>query len=163
MLDSELCINIGNAKAIYYRQPKYAVHESKIMSKLISELENNNWIRDYAGPRGALLLLAAKPHQESCIDVDKFVWRMCVSYIPLNIITRSLEFPIPRCFDSIEDLGDSYRKLFFISFDVRSDYHQVPVREYDQEKLSFFTYEGKRFFLLLYLLNLRIHLPFTPP
>ena len=33
MLDFEFCINNGNAKAICCHQPKYGVHEAKIMSK----------------------------------------------------------------------------------------------------------------------------------
>ena len=114
------------------------------MSKQISDLEHNNWIRDCTGPWGALLLLAAKPHQESCTNIDEFVWRLCVSYRALNGVTRSFEFPIPRCSDSIEDLGDSYGKLYFISLDARSGYHQIRVRESDQEKLAFFTPDGKK-------------------
>ena len=35
----------------------------KIMMEYITQLENNNWIRDCTGPWGALLLLATKPHQ----------------------------------------------------------------------------------------------------
>ena len=123
MLDFEFCINTGNAKAICCHQPKYGVHEEKIMSKQISDLEHNNWIRDCTRPWGALILLAAKPHQESCTNIDQFVWRLCVSYRALNGVTRSFEFPIPRCSDSIEDLGDSYVKLYFISLNARSGYH----------------------------------------
>ena len=39
MLDSEFCIDTGNAKTICCRQPKYGVHETKIMSKQIYLLE----------------------------------------------------------------------------------------------------------------------------
>ena len=63
---------------------------------------------------------------------------MCVS------VTRSFELPIPRCSDSVEDLGDSYGRLFFISLDARSSYHQILVRKYSQEKLAVFTLEGKK-------------------
>ena len=105
MLDFEFCIDTGDAKPTCCRQPKYGVHEGKIMSKQISDLENNNWIRDCTGPWGALLLLAAKPHQESCTNIDEFVWRLCVTYRALNGVTRSFEFPIPRCSDSIEVWG----------------------------------------------------------
>ena len=46
MLDSEFCIDNGKAKATCCHQPKYGVHEVKIMSKQSSNLEHNNWIRD---------------------------------------------------------------------------------------------------------------------
>ena len=111
MLDFEFYIDPGNAKATCCRQPKYGVHEGNIMSKQISDLEHNNWIKDCTGPRGALILLTAKPHQESCTNIDQLVWRLCVSYRALNGVTRSFELPIPRYSDSIEDLGDSYGKL----------------------------------------------------
>ena len=116
-------IDIGDTKAIFCRQSNNGVREAKFISRHISQLENNNWIREYARPWGVLLLLAAKPHQEFCTNIDKFVWRLCVSYIPLNSVTHSFKFPIPRCSHSIEDLGDPYGKLFFISLDDRSDYH----------------------------------------
>ena len=73
ILDFEFCIDTGVTKAISCRQPNYGVHEAKIMSRHISQLENNNCIRDCAGPLDALLLLTAKPHQESCTNIDQFV------------------------------------------------------------------------------------------
>ena len=57
----------------------------------------------------------------------------------MNKITLGFEFPIPRCADSIEDLGDSCGPFFTIFLDVRSGYHQTRVRKYDQEKLAFFA------------------------
>ena len=101
------------------------------MTKLIADLEVNNLIRDCEGPWGSLLLLAAKPHQESCTNISAFIWRLCVSYRPLNKITLGFEFPIPRCVDSIEDLGDSCGPIFTISLDARSGYHQIRVRKCD--------------------------------
>ena len=106
------------------------------MSKQISDLEYNKWIRDFIGPWDTLLLLVAKPHQESCT--------LYVSHRALNAVTRSFEFPIPRCSDRIKNLGDLSRKLYFISLDARSGYHQIRVRECDQEKLAFFTPEEKK-------------------
>ena len=64
MLDFEFCIDTGYAKAFYCRQPTYGVHEENIIPWHISQLENNNLIRNYTGPWGDLLLLITKPHQE---------------------------------------------------------------------------------------------------
>ena len=113
------------------------------MTEHITQLRIIHQIRDCTGPWGTLLLLAAELHQEYCFHIDKFVWRLCVSYHQLNSVTRSFEFPIPRCSDSIKYLGYSFRSLFFISLDARSDYHQIRVRTCDQEKLAFFTPDGK--------------------
>ena len=89
---------------------------------------------DCVGPSGTLLILAAKPHQKSCTNIGNFVWMLCVSYRSLNGVTPSLEFHIPRYLDSIEDFGDSYGKLYFIFLDARYGFHQIRVREYDQNK-----------------------------
>ena len=74
-----------------------------------------------------------KLHQEECTDINDCVWRLCVSYRPLNGVTKRFEYPIPRCFDSIEHFGDFRRKVYFISLDARSGYHQIQVRKIDQE------------------------------
>ena len=62
---------------------------------------------------------------------------------PLNGVTKSFEYPIPKCSDSIEDFGEFSGKIYFISLDARSGYHQIRVRNVDQEKLAFFTPDGK--------------------
>ena len=134
MLDFEFRIDTGNSPSVCCRQPVYGFHESKIMIKLIADLEANKLIRDYEGPWGSSLLLTAKPHQESCTNISAFIWRVYVSYRPLNEITLGFEFPISRCADSIEDLGDSCGPIFTISLDTRSGYHQIRVRKCDQEK-----------------------------
>ena len=59
-------------------------------------------------------------------------------------MTRSFEFPIPRCADSIEDFGDFSGRIYFISFNARSGYHQIRVRRQDQEKLASFTPSGEK-------------------
>ena len=139
MLDFEFCIDTGNSPPVCCRQPVNGFHDSKIIIKLIVDLEANNLIKDCKCPWGSLLLLAAKPDQESCTNILAFIWILCVSYRPLNKITLGFEFPIPRCADSIEDLGDSCGPIFTISLDSRSGYHQIRVRKCDQEKLVFFT------------------------
>ena len=144
MLDFEFCIDTGDSKPVCCRQPSYGIHERKIMDEHIQALEANDWICDCEGPWGSIVVLAPKPHQESCVNIKDFVWRLCISYRPLNGVTKSFEFPIPRCTDSIENFGDSSGRMYFISLDARSGYHQIRVRKRDQEKLVFFTPNGKK-------------------
>ena len=42
-------------------------------------------------------VLAAKPHQEHVYDIANFMWSFCVNYVPLNLVTRIIIYPIPRC------------------------------------------------------------------
>ena len=64
----------------------------------ICQLTNGHWL--------IKALLAPKPHQEHVRHINKFVWPFCVIYIPLNMVTRIIAYPIPCCDSAInEDLG----------------------------------------------------------
>ena len=144
MFDFELCIDTGDSKPVCCRYPSYGIHERKIMDKYIQILEANDWICDCEGPWGSLILLALKPYQEACTNIIDFLWRLCISYCPLNSVSRSFEFPTPRYAGSIEDFGDFSGRMYFISLDARSGYHQIRVRRRDQEKLAFLRLVVKR-------------------
>ena len=77
------------------------------MTNQITDHEANGLITDCEEGWGSLFLLITKPHQESCDDINTFIWRFCVSCRPLNYITLAFEFPISHCADSIEDIGNS--------------------------------------------------------
>ena len=134
MFDLKFCLDTGDSKSVCCRQPSYGIHERKIMNTHIQILEDNDWICDYEGSWGSLLLLAPIPHQEGCTDINDFVWSLCVSYHPFNGVTKSFEYHIPRCSNSIEDFGDFSGNIYFISLDARSGYHQIRVRKIGQEK-----------------------------
>ena len=159
MLDFEFYLNTGNSPPVCCRQPVYGFYESKLMTTQMADLEANGIITDCVGSWGSLLLLTAKLYQESCDDTNTFIWRLWGSYRPLNRITLGLEFPVPRCVDSIEDLSDSRGSLSMISLDARSGYHQNRVRDSDQKKLVFFTPSGtkKNFVLCLSVLKMLHH------
>ena len=137
VLDFEFCIDTGDSVPVCCLQPKYGFHERNIINQYITALENSGLITDCEGSWDSLLLFTTKSHQEDCSDINAFIWRLCVSYIPLNSITRSFEYPIPYCADSIEDLDDSGGPLYMISLNARSDYHQIQIRSCDQDKLVF--------------------------
>ena len=67
----------------------------------------NEWIERCAtGSWGSPLVLSPKPQQETIEDIDDLVWRMCVSYRGLNKVTKPFEYPIGRCDDAIDDVGN---------------------------------------------------------
>ena len=101
MFDFEFCLDTGDSKLVCCRQSSYGIHKRKIMNANIQILEENDWICVCECTLGSLLLLAPKPHQEGCTDINDFVWRLCVSYRPLKGVAKSFEYPIPRCSDSI--------------------------------------------------------------
>jgi hypothetical protein len=88
-------------------------------------------------------MLAPKPHQESVTDINDYVWRFCVNYIMLNMITRPAEYPIPRCDDAVMyGFGDA---MFFILLDAYSGYHQVSLEAASMLKTAFFAPHGRKY------------------
>ena len=79
-------------------------------------------------------LLAPKPHQEHMCDMENFVWRFCVNYIPLNQITRQIAYPIPRCNSAVENAFGG--KLIWL-YDAPMGYHQISASKETREKLAF--------------------------
>ncbi len=80
-------------------------------------------------------LLTAKPHQESVYNIDDFVWRFCVNYIPLNGVTLLIAYPIPECDSAVfNEFGNG--KWMWMS-DAPMGYHQLAVEKSSQEKLAF--------------------------
>ena len=67
------------------------------------------------------------------MDIDEFIWRMCVSHGRLNQVTLPFEHPMPRCDDAIDNFGDSAGRSCFISLDNKTGYHQIAVRFLDQK------------------------------
>ena len=85
-----------------------------------------------------MIILAPKPHQEKIDDINSFVWWFCVSYRKLNSLTPPFKMPIPSCTEAIEDLGPHGGRLYFITLDSRSGFHQIAVADNTMDKLVFF-------------------------
>ncbi len=63
ILGFQAFIDTGTHKPVCCPLPKYGPHESKVMTQLVNALEKNGLVEDDDGPWGALIVLAAKPHQ----------------------------------------------------------------------------------------------------
>ena len=135
----EFCIDTGVSPPVACRRQRYGIHESKIIEEQAAILRQNNWTRSCpSGGYCSLIVLAPKPHQESVTNILDFVWRMCVSYRGLNAVTSPFEYPIPRNDEALDNFGVGAGKLYWISVDAKSGYHQIAVREKDQDKLAFY-------------------------
>ena len=69
---------------------------------------------------------------------------MRVSCHRLNQVTLPFKYPIPRC-DNADNFGDSNGRIYFISLDNKTGYHEIGVRFADQNKLAFFEPDGKKY------------------
>jgi hypothetical protein len=89
-------INTGTAHPIAIKKILYGEQETFIMQRCIAAVAKVGCIQQIADGRWLFkALLAAKPHQEHVRNIEDFVWRFCVNYIPLNCVTCIIAYPIP--------------------------------------------------------------------
>ena len=128
-------IDTGTAAPIAVKKILYGPREIPIMRKSIAALEKVGHIRQIHDGRWLFkALLAPKPHQEHVCNIDDFVWRFCVNYIPLNQVTLLIAYPIPRCDSAVEE---AFGGRWIWLYDAPMGYHQMAVSPATQEKLAF--------------------------
>ncbi len=100
--DYKCSINTGSAQPICIKKINYGPREIPIMRRCISSLEKLGHIQQIHGGKWMFkALLAPKPYQGHIRNIEDFVWRFCVNYIPLNQATQPVAYPIPRCNSAI--------------------------------------------------------------
>lgn len=133
-------IDTGPTKPIDCKPPRYGPHESQVIKKLVDALQKKGIIEDDDGPYGSLVVLAGKPNQDHA-HWSQYVFRLCISYRPLNGVTRPFTFPILRCDDAVEDIGGA---TVAITLDLDAGYWQVLVHSSSRPKTAFYIPKGKK-------------------
>ncbi len=134
--DYECVIDTGTAAPISIKKINYSTRKMPNMRKCIAALEKVGHIVQIHDGRWLFkALLAAKPHQEHISNINKFVWRFCVNYIPLNQVTRLITFPIPRC-DMAVGMAFGSSKFLWM-YNAPMGYHQLLVSPKTCKKLAF--------------------------
>lgn len=133
----EHVIDTQNSKPINRQAYRMSPGELDELKKQLRDLLSLGLIRPSSSPYGLPVLFVRKQ------DGSK---RMCVDYRALNKVTVKNSSPLPRideCLDRLQ--GASY----FTTLDLKSGYHQIPIKESDIPKTAFNTRYGKFEFLVL--------------
>ena len=134
-------IDTGDARPIAVKKILYGKRKTVIMQRCIAALAKVGHIEQITDGQWLFkALLAPKPHQETVYNIEDFVWRFCVNYIPLNGVTRIIAYPIPRCDSAVYNEFGLGAWLWM--FDLPMGFHQLAVALASQEKLAFQGVDG---------------------
>jgi hypothetical protein len=136
--DIEFVIDlIPGTSPIAKRPYRMAAPELAELKKQLRELQRSGFIRPSSSTWGAPVLFVEKK--------DKNL-RMCVDYRSLNEVTIKNKYPLPR----IDDLFDQLKGAkYFSKVDLRSEYHQLKIRESDIPKTAFVTHYRQYEFIVM--------------
>ena len=134
---------------------RFGMHDTpKMQGAIDSLLQKNQIVPDEESVCLAKPVLYPKPHQENVTEkeADMIKWRFCVSYIPLNSVTKVIPYPIPRYNDSIQmRIG---KAVFKILMDDFSGYHQIKMATTSSYKTAFAGPGGRKYRYVVVLFGL---------
>ncbi|XP_074115209.1 uncharacterized protein LOC141537903 [Cotesia typhae] len=134
----ELEIRLIDPSITVQRKPyRLSVEERQIVRKRINELLEANVIHPSNSPFASPILLVKKKDGSD---------RLCVDYRELNKNTIADKFPLPLILDQIPRLR---KAKFYISLDIASGFHQIPIHPESIERTAFVTPDGQFEFLTM--------------
>lgn len=136
--DVEFGIDVIPGTAPISKAPfRMAPSEMQELKTQLQELVEKGFIRPSVSPWGAPVLFVKKKDGSM---------RLCIDYRELNKVTIKNKYPLPR----IEDLFDQLKGAgVFSKIDLRSGYHQIPVKKDDIQKTAFRTRYGHYEFVVM--------------
>jgi hypothetical protein len=117
-----------------YKMSREELAELKIQLK---DLLDKCFIRPSSSPWGCPALFVSKK--------DKGL-RLCVDYRPLNAVTIKNKYPLPHIDILFDQLAEAQ---VFSKIDLRSEYHQIKIRDEDIPKTEFSTRYGLYEYLVI--------------
>ena len=125
--DTQHRIDTGNHPPIKQHPRRLPFAKQEEVSKLLTEMEQNDIIEPSTSPWASPIVLVRKKDGST---------RFCVDYRRLNDITKKDSYPLPRIDDTLDTLP---RPQWFSTLDLKSGYWQVEIHPDDREKTAFTT------------------------
>lgn len=121
---------VENARPLRFAPARHSPAQKGVITSAIKEMLADGVVRESKGEWATPVVLAPKPGGK---------WRVCCDFRPLNTVTRSESFPIPRPEDVLDRLAKS---KWFTTLDLTSGYYQVPIAEEHKKYLGIITDDG---------------------
>lgn len=121
---------------VYSKFYPYPMALKDEVEKQVRQLLNDGIIRPSRSPYNSPVWIVPKKSDSS----NEKKYRMVIDYRKLNTVTISDKYPIPEISEVLSQLGQS--KCFSV-IDLKSGFHQIPLRDADIEKTAFSVNNGK--------------------
>jgi len=126
----EHSIDTGQNRPIRQALRRHPYAHLDEIDRQVDELQQNEFIEPAASPWASNVVLVKKKDGS---------YRLCVDYRQLNSVTYKDSYPLPHI-DTC--LGSMKGAVWFSTLDLRSGYHNIPIKESDKDKTAFITRRG---------------------
>lgn len=129
-------IRTENESPIYTRSYPYPMALKDVVEEEIRRLLRDGIIRPSRSPYNSPIWVVPKKEDSS----GRKKYRLVVDFRKLNAVTIPDKYPIPEVTEVLSNLGGNQ---YFTVIDLKSGFHQIPLREEDRQKTAFSINNGK--------------------